>query len=386
MGISLLASASCIPWGKSAEQIPQRDYWPTESWQQQTVITPDGVVLFKDLSTQINNELPFVNSFIVINHGYIVYEDYFNAQQPEDLQLQQSVAKSITSILVGIALDRGDISSLDVTLGEVLPEYFDDSLSTISPEISLLDALMMRSGISYDAINLTGEFDGFASYNAYLNTRLQEHLIESVLSAPQRHDPGTAWQYNTSDTQLISEMFQKLVGQSLSEYADQYLFAPLGINNNIWKHDINGVTVGGALLWLRPRDMAKIGFLILNNGYWEENQIVSKEWVQVSTQPQGDAINTTTLAIEPITNYGYQWWLWAPGSFDMPNGAYQALGYGGQMILILPDIDTVIVATSNPLVTEQVSNEQQKGLTTFVDQYVTREFVSQEDSLQLTVK
>ena len=391
MGLSLLALTSCSTLNtvSNSGQIPQREYWPTNNWQRRTVVAPDGSLLFKDLSIQISSELPFVNSFIVVSHGYIVYEDYFNDLQPEDPQLIQSVAKSVTSTLVGIALERGDIPSLDMTLGEVLPEYFKNNQSTISPEISIRDALMMRSGISYDGIsaNLAGEFESLNAYDAYLDTQLQEHLIGSVLSIPQAYDPGIAWQYSTADTQLVSEMFQKLVGQSLSEYAGQYLFAPLGIKNNyIWRHDAKGVTVGGALLWLRPDDMAKFGFLFINNGYWDGNQIVPKEWAQTSTQPQGIAIITTPFSIKRITNYGYLWWLWEPGSFGMPHGAYQALGYGGQMILILPDIDTVIVTTSNPLVTNQVSDENQRAITLFVDQYVIRELVAHKESSQFLDK
>jgi CubicO group peptidase (beta-lactamase class C family) len=390
MGLSLLALTGCsIPNTVDiSEQIPQREYWPTEDWQKRTIVTPDGSFLFKDLSTQISSELPFVNSFIVVSHGYIVYEDYFNALQPKDSQLVQSVAKSVTSALVGIALDQGDISSVNVTLGEVLPEYFKNDQSTISPKISIRDALMMRSGMRYDVVSakLAGEFDSLEAYDAYLDTQLQEHLIDDVLSVPQAYGPGIAWQYNTADAQLVSEMFQKLVGRSLSEYAGQYLFAPLGINNYAWRHDAKDVTVGGALLWLRPSDMAKFGYLFLNNGYWDSGQIVSKEWVHKSTQSQGLAINMDPFAIKRIKNYGYLWWLWEPGSFGVPNGAYQALGYGGQIILVLPDIDTVIVTTSNPLVNVQVSDEQQWAIIKFIDQYVIRELTSQKESLQFIGK
>jgi len=372
----------------SPEQIVQREYWPTENWQRRTIAIADGSLLFKDLSSQISSNLPFVNSFLVASHGYIVYEDYFNGLHPQDLQLIQSVAKSITSTLVGIALDRGDIPSLDLTLGEVLPEYFESGQSTISPDISIRDALMMRSGISSDAISasLAGEFESLETYNIYLERRLQEHLIDSVLSSPQGYGPGIAWQYNTADSQIVSEMFQGLVGRSLSEYAEQYLFAPLGINNYIWMHDAKGVTVGGALLWMRPIDMVKFGYLFLNNGYWNGDQLVSKKWVQASTKPQGIAINAYPFAIKRITNYGYLWWLWEPGSFGMPSGAYQALGYGGQMILIFPDLDTVVVATSNPLVDEQVSYAQQKALIEFIDQYVVQELSLQKESLRFVDK
>jgi len=387
MVFSLLALTGCSALNTVdiPKHFPQREYWPTDDWQSRIIVTPDGSLLFKDLSSQISSELPSVNSFIVVSRGYIVYEDYFNELQPNDLQLIQSVAKSVTSALIGIALDRGDIPSLDLTLGEALPEYFEDNQSTISPDISIRDALMMRSGINSDTVSakLAGEFESLEAYNVYLDTQLQEHLIESVLSSPQAYDPGIAWQYNTADTQLISEMFQKTTGQSLSEYADQYLFSTLGINSYIWRHDARGATLGGALLWLRPRDMAKFGYLFLNNGLWDGDQTVPREWVQASTKPQGIAINTYPFAIKRITNFGYLWWLWEPGSFGMPNGAYQALGYGGQIILIIPDIDTVIVVTNNSLVTQQVSNEQQWKLLEFIDQYVIPKLASQKETLQL---
>ena len=355
------------------KKISKGVYWPSDEWQKGIIVSPNGCVLFENLSKQISRELPFVNSFMVVYRGYNVYEDFFNGLQPDDLQLQQSVAKSITSALVGIALYREEIPSLDLSIGEVLPKYFASNQSSISPHISIRDALSMRSGIEFDVLNLMGKFEDYKEYNVYIDNQLQGQLISDILSAHQAYEPGTVWQYSTADTQIVSTMFQELVGQSLSEYANQNLFEPLGIKNYIWRHDGDGVTVGGGLLWLRPVDMAKFGFLFLKNGYWDGNPIVPEEWVQASTQPQGKAVNTKSKANGPITNYGYQWWLLEPGFGSIPNGAFQALGYGGQMILIIPDIDTVIVATSNSLVSSQESYEQQRILTRFVDQSVIRE-------------
>ena len=172
----LIASPGCSGLNRidNSEHTIQREYWPTDNWRQQTIVSSDESFLFKDLSAQISGELPFVNSFVVVSRGYVVYEGYFNGIEPEDLQLIQSVAKSVTSTLIGIALDRGDISSINLTLGEVLPEYFENDQIEISPEISIRNALMMRSGLREDAVSprLAGEFDSLEAYNNYLDTYL----------------------------------------------------------------------------------------------------------------------------------------------------------------------------------------------------------------------
>lgn len=352
------------------EHVPSRDYWPTYGWERHTLQNSTGEALFGNTSAQISRDLPFVYSFIVVKDGYIVYEDYFNGQQAEDLQNVQSVAKSITSLLVGIGLDRGELPSLDITMGEIMPQVFANDQTTISPDITIRDALMMRSGLNYDPLNIADRFDSLEAYQAHVDTVLQEPLINSLVVVPQLAEPGTLWHYNTGDTQLVSEMFQTVVGQSLTDYGEQYLFSQMGINDVIWREDASGTTVGGGFLWMRTEDMAKIGFLMLNAGTWDGSQIVSKAWVQASIEPQGEGFNSETQKVEPISQYGYQWWLWGPGSFGLPHGGFQAVGYGGQIILVLPDIDTVIVATSDSLVSSPVASEQQNTLTNFIDQYV----------------
>jgi CubicO group peptidase (beta-lactamase class C family) len=164
-----------------------------------------------------------------------------------------------------------------------------------------------------------------------LGDRLQaaQDEVQFVLDRPMTVEPGTRFNYNTGGTQLLAAIIAQATGQSALEYAQEHLFAPLGITNVQWWADPSGITEGGSGLELAPRDMAKFGYLYLKGGIWEGKSLIPAEWVKTSTQAH---IKTGYLDLV----YGYQWWV-------HPSGVYQARGFGGQRIFVLPEQQMVVV-------------------------------------------
>ena len=310
--------------------------------------------LLATIETEFKTNKPFINSLLIVRHGYIVYEAYFNAYDHSRLNDVHSVTKSVTSALVGVAQANGKLTDLDLTLADALPEYFADNQNADKRDITLRHLLMMRSGIEFDEDEL---------YAAVHNnpegekTWLERDLLTYAFSLPMAHQPGEAWYYSTLDTQLISAIFQRSTEISLEDYAVEVLFAPLGIKDYEWEQDAAGYTIGGGLLQLTSRDMAKFGYLYLNNGQWESQQIVPSEWVKLTTTPQGDGYYGDKVL--PIEWYGYLWWTWKPEWFSGYRSIW-AEGYAGQAISIFPDLDMVVVITTNSDVTPEQASEQEK--------------------------
>lgn len=176
------------------------------------------------------------------------------------------------------------------------------------------------------------------------------------------HAPGEAWNYSTGNTQLISAAFQRAAGRSLAAYAEERLFAPLGIERYDWLADGRGLTIGGQNRRLTPRDAAKLGLLYLHGGQWEGRPLVPADWVAESTTPQDDAFYVPTEETLPTDFYGYHWWLWHAGWFNDRSHAIQASGYGGQNIPILPRLNVIVVTTANVEVDPEQGNRERAGI------------------------
>lgn len=338
------------------------DYWPTEEWRSGDPgdfgIDSAGL---QSAVEKIPTEMPFLDSFLLIRNGYIVHESYYNGFDDATLHNIHSVTKSWTSALIGMARARGELSQLDAPLPELLPGYFDDGRYEDKQDIRLSDLLTMRSGIDFD--------DEKMSVGAYGEEEelLERDLTEFALEFPRAHDPGTAWNYSSLDSQLISAIFQQAMGESLEDFAAEHLFEPLNIEDYRWQEDGAGTTVGGSGLYLRPRDMAKLGFLYLHQGQWAGEQIVPAEWVELSLTPQDtEAFYEPTGQSELIEWYGYHWWTWK-GDWFYGYRAFQAKGFAGQQILVLPEIDLIVVTTANADgVTPEIAGNQEETIATFV--------------------
>ncbi len=311
------------------EQPRGRDYWPTNGWQ---ISTPEmqGMDSAKLMVADefIQNRLPDAFSLLVVKNGYLVFEKYYSWGSPEKYAVVHSITKSVTSTLIGIALDKGYLQSLDQKLSEFLPEYFTEELDSRKKEICLKHLLTMSAGLKWD--------DWGPEMRLWYTS---ENWAKFTIQLVQENDPGDVFRYNSSTSHLLSIILSNSTKTSTLDFAKKHLFEPLGIQSAYWHQDPQGYCIGGFGLGLSVRDLAKIGFLYLNNGHWNGQSIVSENWVKESTDQQIQAFN------HPIYGrfgYGYQWWV---KNVDGCR-SYRAWGRRGQYLVIVPDLDLVIAVTS----------------------------------------
>jgi CubicO group peptidase (beta-lactamase class C family) len=293
-----------------------------------------------------------VRSVIVVRHGRLVVEEYFPRTEGDRREQairraspveMTSATKSVTSILIGIAIDKGLIRGADERLATFFPEYADVfAADPNKAKLTLKDLLTMTAGLAWDEWTLPYT-DARNNHVAMIRS---DDPIRYVLERPVVAAPGEAFAYNSGLSIVLGQVIFKASGLRADKFAERYLFEPLGITDFYWSKWPGEIVQTGGGLFLRPRDMAKLGQLFLDNGRWHGKQIVSEAWVKESTASHVDAAKIIPAA--RASGYGYQWWL---GSFkvdgrDVPS--YSARGRGGQFILVLPDQQMVIVFTSPP--------------------------------------
>lgn len=254
--------------------------------------------------------------------------------KPTDYSHVFSVTKSVTSILVGIAIDEGRLH-LDDTLAERLPKYA-DQMSKQTKAVTLRQLLTMTAGV-----------DPYSTYNTQAKDAVGQIIRDGFVT-----DPGTEWNYSNADAHLVSAILQNAVHRTVLDYAREKLFDPLGIDTRparhssspvdldlpgfMWGTDLEGINSGCCLLKLTAPDMIKIGQLYLDNGRWRGRQLVSAKWVKESTV---DQLTTEKNPFRGSDGYGYFWW---NGSID-GHPSFKALGSQGQSITVVPDHQLVIV-------------------------------------------
>jgi CubicO group peptidase (beta-lactamase class C family) len=229
----------------------------------------------------------------------------------------QSATKSITSLLVGIARDEGLVPPLETPLFELLPEDFDGDVR--KQEITIRDILTQQTGLQFDNDQDTAPF-----------VHSSGSSVRNILRRNLTFSPGTAFYYHDGNPQLAMGLLRKVTGVSPETYARARLFSPLGIRDYRWETHQDGLNFGAFGLWLRPRDMAKIGQLMLQGGSWEGIPVVSADWIEASTRIYANG------------NYGLYWWI------NEENRIYRAVGDGEQIIFVDEPDDLVIVLTGDP--------------------------------------
>jgi CubicO group peptidase (beta-lactamase class C family) len=286
-----------------------------------------------------------VHAVLVARAGKLVFERYLtgsdeindrpiaNADFDADtLHDMKSVSKSVASLALGIAIDRGLIAGVDQPIFSFFPEL-SDLRSPEKDRILLSHALTMSMGLKWvEATPSTGNFDNDES-----RMHMARDPCRYVLGLPLVAPAGQDFFYNTGALTLVSAIIRKAVGKPLDEFAREALFEPLGITRFEWTR-VKGDTDAGGGLRLRPRDMVKIGQLVLAGGRWNDRQIVSKAWIDASTRPRLEATGPYF--------YGYLWWLGRSlhGGREIHWDA--ALGRGGQSIRIVPELDLVVAVTA----------------------------------------
>jgi CubicO group peptidase (beta-lactamase class C family) len=299
----------------------QNDGWVTSS---PTVENMDAALL--DLSYKlVYNEERFVmaRSLLVLRNGKLVGEAYPHDRiDNQQMQNIQSCTKSFTSILAGIAFSRGLLDSLNERLSAIIPEHFDKFPD--KREITVEHALTMRAGIAFN--------DGDHTYDFF---HASGSSVEFVLNLPLSYAPGTVFHYNDGVPQLISAAIQKRYGKPLATFADEVLFKPLQITDWKWESAKDGTTFGAVSLFLKPRDLAKFGQMLLNYGTWNGVRIVDSSWIAKATKP--------LVTVEgPGSSYGYYFRVYPAYP------AYAAVGHGGQYVFVAPSKNLVIVYTAWP--------------------------------------
>lgn len=280
-----------------------------------------------------------VLSLVVVRNGALVAEGYFGGTDHTYLNDLRSVTKSITSLLVGVAIDQRALPSVEATFASYYPDEVAGNAKSWLRTVTLEDLLTMRSGLRWDEHG-NGDRDPLSMYHS-LNSihRVVQHGMQEV--------PGEVFRYSTGNSQLVAGMLTRATGQTVRAYAQQHLFAPLGIGPIRWDTHVDGTTYGGVRLFMRSRDMAKIGQLCLQQGKWESQPLVPARWIRTSTQPHSQS---------PSGAYGYQWWI-------RPRG-YTAQGFGGQYIYVFPAERVVVVLTADPNMGEHIGFDRVEPLFT----------------------
>ncbi|TET07240.1 MAG: class C beta-lactamase-related serine hydrolase [Candidatus Thorarchaeota archaeon] len=314
-----------------------RDYWPTEGWMNSTP-EEQGMdsVLLEEMIDHIADEDLDVHSVIVIRHGYVVLEEYpdpyqgvSRTQSFNGTHFLYSATKSFLSCLIGMAIDKGYIDNTSQTMLSFFPNHTIANIDERKERVTLRDLLTMRSGLPWDEQSAPFNSPENDVYQLNYNT---SGGVQYVLDMPMEYEPDEVFHYNTGASHLLSGIVQETTGMSTLDFAVEHLFSPLGINPYYWYSDRMGVHFGGYDLQLEPLDMAKFGYLFLNNGTWDGEQVVSSEWVNEST--------TTVSTYYGERGYAYQWW-------TMPDrGVFYAAGMYGQYIFVSPEDDLVAVFTS----------------------------------------
>ncbi len=314
----------------SAKDRPAPSYWPTEGWKTSTPEKQgmDSEVLSKLLDYIKKRDLS-VHSLQVVRHGYLVLDVYFYPYTGETSHDVASVTKSITSSLIGIALEKGYIKSIEQPVLDFFPEYAASYRSSGKDKITVRNLLTMSSGLKcgYEP----GEPELFVMLKS-------KDWVQFTLDLPMAVKPGTKFAYCSSNTHLLSAIITRTTGMSAMAFAQKHLFEPLGIKEVFWPSDPQGINHGWGDLQMHPYDMAKIGYLYLNKGEWDGSQILSPEWIARSAQKQ-------VSVADGKMGYGYGWWVLG-GEFL---GIYAAVGRGGQRIFVRPEEDLIVVVTAGGL-------------------------------------
>jgi CubicO group peptidase (beta-lactamase class C family) len=279
-------------------------------------------------------KLETIYSLLVIKNGYLIAENYFNGGSVYQKDRLQSATKSITSALVGIALDQGLLSSVDQKMLAFFPEIANQTTDPRKKQITIRHLLQMRAGYPWEE-----------THPDLWKGLLSGHYPPLIEEFPLVNDPGTRFHYSNLSSDWLGIIIDRASGMNLKAFAEKHLFSPLDIPAGEWGQDVEGHNNGCGDLHLTARDAAKFGLLYLNHGAYKGNQVVSAAWVSDSLQ----TYSVNEAFVKKIGHfhdigYGYHWWSANAGEHHV-NFAW---GHGGQLIVLLDKLDMMVVITSYP--------------------------------------
>ncbi len=323
----------------------QREYWPTHGWW---ISSPKAQgmdsALLQRAGNHIRAQLPNVLSLLVTRHGSLVFEQYYHGHTQATRFGILSATKSVISALVGVALQNQLLPDLERTMLSFFPALDTATVDPRKRAITLAHLLTMTAGFGWN--------DDDAMWLWPRDT----NWVTASLERPMQDDPGATFKYSNEVSHILSAIVTQATHMSAEAYAAQQLFAPLGIASAIWEADPQGISLGGWGLFLTARDMAKFGYLYLNQGSWDGTQIVPAQYVEASTQAHSAGGYPEDGA------YGYHWWITTMGGYH----TYFAAGYGGQYIWVIPVLDVVAVTTARYDLPPEETQEHRCLLTDFI--------------------
>ena len=349
---AILILSMLIGCGPSTEELEAVEYTPLpgNDWD---VSTPAEQGLNPMLVAELYRnaaELETLYGLLVVRNGHLIAERYFNQGSIEQVSNRQSVTKSITSALVGVALDHGCLFSVEQKMMGFFPEFAGQIDDPRKEQITIRDLLQMRAGYPWE--ETTPPYFEILFFSEPWPFTMIPHLVDF----PLVDDPGTEFQYSNLMSHLLAVIVQRACDTDLKSFAQEHLFTPIGAEVGDWYLEADNYNTGWMGILITARDMAKFGLLYLNEGEYEGKQVLSGDWVRDSLQRCSEGMNVSGW-IPGIASrygyfrdlgYGYQWWSARAGNHSFN----YASGHGGNYIVLQHELDMVIVTTAYPFETD----------------------------------
>ncbi len=316
----------------------QGEYWPTDGWRS---CAPEAVGMSAEKLRAVfeYSDNPNLNTqgVVIIKDGYIVAEAYWDDFRQNDRHESQSIAKSFSSALIGIAIDQGLIPGVDRYVYSYYPQWGAADVAPQKKRMTIKHLLTMTGGLQWNEEDYYND----TSNNDVFRMAARNDFIQYVLDKPVENEPGTHWYYSSGESMLLSGVLQQATGMPAFRFGQTKLFEPLGIDNISWGSDPGGRTITAWGVKTTVRNFAKFGYLYLKQGHWEDRRIISESWVYESTHPVNGLVN----------HYGYQWWF--PSAYEeyknfrIPENTFMALGIYLQRLYVVPEKNLVVVRVGN---------------------------------------
>jgi len=313
----------------------ERLYWPTEEWRSASLEEHQMDASKIDLADDFAENDPLARALLVIKDGYLVFENYYGDGGMDQSTDLWSVTKSYTSAVVGLLMDNGTIESTSQLMADLISDYPEFN------EITLQHVLTQTTGLFWKEEGIT-----------WVNWIFSDDWVAHALALGQVRDPGEAFFYSSANSQFLTSLAYYTSGIKPGTLAKEHLFDPMGITFDTldhpivyeswsdyqkpmyqtWRQDTRGIETSSFGLYMTARDMAKFGYLYLNRGRWQDQQLLSESWVKTSVKEH-------ERGIYGRYSYGYQWYI----TLVAGKPAFLASGFGGQIIGVVPSLDLVVV-------------------------------------------
>lgn len=303
--------------------------FPADQWE---LSSPSQQGMDEEMLMGSEEQIPELTDLVVVRNGFIVYEHHspreYMLGEDKKLVPVYSCTKSIVSTLVGIAIDQGLIEGVEQKVADFFPEWSERSLDSRWYSMTIEHLLAMTTGLHWPEAT---------EWNYGLKPfRESDNWLEFILARDFEAELGQTYNYNTGASHMLSIIIERVSAKSTEAFAREYLFDPIGIGEVNWPTDPQGTNTGGHGLWLRARDLARFGLLILNQGSWDGVQVVSADWVHEAVQPRNTGWSFAG-------DYGYQWWVTSATHMGKKVDYHYGFGFAGQLLIIVPEMDLVVV-------------------------------------------